>query len=202
MATSPIHSLPPELLQKVWSFLPFFDLLRCQRVCKGWNKFLPGDDQVLHRATFSPGTVATSPYAEWDVYIDFRQQHEAQNGALPRLIFSLDVTTSARGRADRWRKLPGGKLIKDETHHPILKDTHAFVKLIHPEFSRSGNVIDPFQLTDEDHEWQGTEKNHVLENDNGVTVGDFVQVLRQELKNAATELTNYGARLTRIELYN
>ena len=55
---------------------------------------------------------------------------------------------------------------------------------------------------DEDHEWQGTEKNHVLENDNGVTVGDFVQVLRQELKNAATELTNYGARLTRIELYN
>ena len=200
----------------------------------------------MHRATFSPGTVATSPYAEWDVYIDFRQQHEAQNGALPRLIFSLDVTTSARGRADRWRKLPGGKLIKDETHHPILKDTHAFVKLIHPEFSRSGNVIDPFQFTDvqdlkllekepesnnaswqkqlarvpaakklklevawrmsipydEDHEWQGTEKNHVLENDNGVTVGDFVQVLRQELKNAATELTNYGARLTRIELYN
>jgi hypothetical protein len=50
--------------------------------------------------------------------------------------------------------------------------------------------------------WRGTEKNHILENDNGVTVGDFVQLVRQELKNAATELTNYGGRLTTIENYN
>ena len=85
--TSTIHSLPPELLQKVWSFLPLFDLLRCQRVCKGWNTYLPRDDQVLHRAMFSPTTVATSPdMASWDVYIDFRQHHKVQMGALPRLV--------------------------------------------------------------------------------------------------------------------
>jgi hypothetical protein len=55
---------------------------------------------------------------------------------------------------------------------------------------------------DRDHEWRGTEKNHILENETGVTVGDFVQLVRQELKNAATELTNFGRLLTAIENYN
>lgn len=145
MATSPIHSLPPELLQKVWGFLPFFDLLRCQRVCKGWNTFLPGDDQALHQAMFSPATVATSPHATWEVYIDFRQHHRVQQGALPRLVFSLDVTTSALGRGEHMRITPTGKWVLVETHHPILKDTHAFIDLIHPEFP---GAFESFEFTD------------------------------------------------------
>ena len=110
MATSPIHGLPPELLQKVWSFLPVFDLLRCQRVCKGWNTFLPGDDQALHRAMFSPATLATSPgTSSWDVCIDFRQHHRVQLRALPRLVFSLDVTTSTLSREEPMRQTPTGE---------------------------------------------------------------------------------------------
>lgn len=227
----------------MWGFLPFFDLLRCQRVCKGWNAFLPGDDQALHRAMFSPATVATSPGARWDVYIDFKQHHMIQNGALPRLVFSLDVTTSAMGRAERWRVTPEGKRIMDATHHPILKDTHAFINLVHPEFpgafqSFKFNDIQDLKLLekepesnnaswqkmlaripavmklktevrwrmnipyDRDEDWEGTEKIHILENENGVTVGDFVQLVRQELKNAATELTNYGGRMMCIENYH
>jgi hypothetical protein len=243
MVTSPTNSLPPELLQKVWGFLPFFDLLRCQGVCKGWNPYLPGDDQALHRVLFSPATVATTPgTASWDVYIDFRQHHRVQNGALPRLVFSLDVTTSALGHGETMRKTPTGKWVLVETHHPILKDTHAFASLIYPEFpgryqSFEFNDVQDLKLLEKEPEsnnaswqkmlarvlvvkkmkadvqwqmnipydrdnWRGTEKNHILENDNGVTVGDFVQLVRQELKNAATELTNYGGRLTTIEYYN
>jgi glyceraldehyde-3-phosphate dehydrogenase/erythrose-4-phosphate dehydrogenase len=51
-------------------------------------------------------------------------------GALPRLVFSLDVTTSAQGRGTTVRVTKDGKHIIDATHHPILKDTHAFVNLI------------------------------------------------------------------------
>jgi hypothetical protein len=188
--------------------------------------------------------VATTPgTASWDVYIDFKQHHRVQNGALPRLVFSLDVTTSALGHGVTMRKTPTGEWVVVETHHPILKDTHAFASLIHPEFpgrhqSFEFNDIQDLKFLekepennnaswqkmlarvpmvkemktdvlwrmnipyDRDEYWRGTEKNHILENENGVTVGDFVQLVRQELKNAATELTNFGRLLTAIENYN
>ena len=141
------------------------------------------------------------------------------------------------------RITPTGKWVLVETHHPILKDTHAFIDLIHPEFP---GAFESFEFTDvqdlkllekdaesnnaswqkmlarvpavkkmkmvvlwrmsiqwdRSNEWDGTENYHTLENENGVTVGDFVQLVRQELKNAATELTNYGGRMMSIENYH
>ena len=32
--TTPIDSLPPEMLQMIWRHLSFFDLIRCQQVRK------------------------------------------------------------------------------------------------------------------------------------------------------------------------
>ncbi|OSS45691.1 hypothetical protein B5807_09567 [Epicoccum nigrum] len=164
-------------------------------------------------------------------------------GALPRLVFSLDVTTSAQGRGTTVRVTKDGKHIIDATHHPILKDTHAFVNLIHPEFQGSFesfdfNDVQDLKLLkkepesnngswqkmlarvpmvkkmkmvvfwrmsipyDRDQDWGGSVRCHTIENKNGVTVGDFVQLVRQELKNAANELTNYGGQLRSIENYN
>ena len=53
-----ISTLPPELLQSVFRHLPFYDLLRCQRVCYQWRAYLPGNDPTLQRRTFSKAPIA------------------------------------------------------------------------------------------------------------------------------------------------
>ena len=162
---------------------------------------------------------------------------------MPRLVFSLDVTASALGRGEKMRITPTGKWVPVETHHPILKDTHAFIHLIHPEFpgafqSFEFNDIQDLKLLkrepgsdnaswqkmlaripavekletevrwrlnipyDRDEDWDGTEKICILENEDGVTVGDFVELVRRELKNAGTVLKTHGRRLTSIENYS
>ncbi|KAJ6278014.1 hypothetical protein J3E71DRAFT_346226 [Bipolaris maydis] len=44
--------MPPEVLQMVFHELDFFDLLRCQRVCKTWRACLPGNDPKLRDKLF------------------------------------------------------------------------------------------------------------------------------------------------------
>lgn len=47
-----------ELLQMIFHNLPLFDLTRCQRVCKTWNAYLPGNDPTLREAFFLRAKVA------------------------------------------------------------------------------------------------------------------------------------------------
>ncbi|EUC41916.1 hypothetical protein COCMIDRAFT_29367 [Bipolaris oryzae ATCC 44560] len=44
--------MPPEVLQMVFHELDFFDLLRCQQVCKTWRAYLPGNDPKLRDKLF------------------------------------------------------------------------------------------------------------------------------------------------------
>jgi hypothetical protein len=55
-----ISTLPPEILQSVFRHLPFFDLLRCQQVCRQWRAYLPGNDPALQRETFCKARIATT----------------------------------------------------------------------------------------------------------------------------------------------
>lgn len=53
-----VSKLPPEVLQHIFGYVPFYDLLHCQRVCDEWRTFLPGNDPSLQRRTFSKANVA------------------------------------------------------------------------------------------------------------------------------------------------
>ncbi|USP74277.1 hypothetical protein yc1106_01551 [Curvularia clavata] len=42
-----ISDLPTEVLQHVFFYLEFWELLRCQRVCQSWRSLVPGDSPLL-----------------------------------------------------------------------------------------------------------------------------------------------------------
>ncbi|KAF3053188.1 hypothetical protein E8E11_011560 [Didymella keratinophila] len=73
----PISTLPPELLQSVLRHLPFFDLLRCQRVCQQWRAYLAGNDPTLQRQTFYK-TPIVKPGGLSDIHLFITRQSWSQ----------------------------------------------------------------------------------------------------------------------------
>jgi len=51
--------LPNEILQTIFEYLSFYDLIRCTQVCKTWARCLPGDYSELHKALFLRGDQST-----------------------------------------------------------------------------------------------------------------------------------------------
>ena len=45
--------VPTEVLQMIFEYLDFYDLIRCIQVCQRWAKCLPGDESKLRNALFS-----------------------------------------------------------------------------------------------------------------------------------------------------
>ncbi|KAF2833151.1 hypothetical protein CC86DRAFT_399797 [Ophiobolus disseminans] len=55
----PISSLPPELLQHIFTYLDLPSLLRCQSVCTLWNACTPSTSPSIRAALFLPRPVST-----------------------------------------------------------------------------------------------------------------------------------------------
>jgi hypothetical protein len=80
--TPAVQRLPPDILQMIFGHIACVDLIRCMRVCRTWNRYLPGNDPKLHEALF----------------VSCKQQPTKE---LIRLDFSISIR-GAIGR--RWRE--------------------------------------------------------------------------------------------------
>lgn len=245
-AISPIDALPPEILQTIWRNLSLFDLLRCQQVCKHWNSYLPGDDQALHRALFSPAIrQEAQDEAKWYVFINFKQRPELKDESLPKLQFSLDIEGPCWYLDDEYDNCSDDDN-EGAVYHPVLSTPDCFAKLIHPRFCYGSSILKFVfhafetleQLTyeversnenwesmlarvpavkklkiqmawlrnvstvDPDVECDGHPKDYILENNAGVTVWDYVELIRRVLRDdSETEVKKHAGDLFHISGY-
>ncbi|CAO2650373.1 Nn.00g016650.m01.CDS01 [Neocucurbitaria sp. VM-36] len=120
--TSP--HMPAEVLQTIFRKLSFYDLMRCKRVCKTWNAYLPGDDPVLHRKLFSKADF-TDEEDDSRIFIHLRAPvvFVSEEGKLPRLGFSIDVLFRSTENFD-----------EGTVFHPMVKKLESFMHLVNPYF--------------------------------------------------------------------
>lgn len=212
-ATTPIDTLPPEILQEVWGHLSFYDLMRCQRVCKKWNAYLPGDDPTLRKALFSPLTRQNNPTPlYYEVVLEVDQRLEVQELTLalpPRTTFELGVCNLNQ----RWLRDSGFQL------HPVIGKLSKYSDLIHPSLSPRNRhqIFEFYRLEDirvseqnvkstgeswermlsftpkvrtldidlqwiidlhpDDGEYSGSDRRHRVDNPDGVTVLEVVNLV-------------------------
>ncbi|KAF2131608.1 hypothetical protein P153DRAFT_199632 [Dothidotthia symphoricarpi CBS 119687] len=219
--------VPPEILQTIFRHLSFYDLIRCQRVCKDWRAHLPGNDPRLQEALYQRAKFAvsdkhpdTTPQIHLHLEIDMKLNR--QPNELPRIAF--DIGTSSL------RKTSFGKTVP----HPVLSGWNEFMPLVNPNFKiqekhRVCNQLRFFsfdelkQLTDtskfaghykQDGSWRNMfmcfptvkelkllvcwpikETTQYIKDDEGVTLGRFVDLLRMQLKVTEQDSINQMDRI-------
>jgi hypothetical protein len=127
-ATTPIDTLPPEILQEMWGHMSFYDLIRCQRVCKKWTTYLPGNNPTLRGSLFSPtsrrfASEQQNTYDDLRIWIEISQHMDITDKALPRLSHNIEIYNPEAYQHDTDGS--GG-------HHPIVCDIDGFCDSIHP----------------------------------------------------------------------
>ncbi|KAF1840773.1 uncharacterized protein K460DRAFT_410184 [Cucurbitaria berberidis CBS 394.84] len=119
--------IPPEILQTIFRNLGFFDLLRCQRVCKAWAGYLPGDDPELHRKLFSKAEFAEQEEEDEEPRFSIKMKAPVDvlkiEGMLPKLAFGLEIKVRSPSGFD-----------EDTIFHPLVRNLAANMNLISPGF--------------------------------------------------------------------
>ncbi|EUC27350.1 hypothetical protein COCCADRAFT_41903 [Bipolaris zeicola 26-R-13] len=132
--------IPPEVLQMVFHELDFFDLLRCQQVCKTWCACLPGNDPKLRDKLFVNRTMTQNSQDDGE-----DKEKSGHREVSHTLLLGFDLKARECGVGSRSYLItspavifPGyaslGSRINNAseaiTVHPVVKKLHEYLHII------------------------------------------------------------------------
>ena len=83
-----LKSIPPEMIENIYKFLPQSDVLSANLLCKN----IDDNDTLIRKTLFSITTTCPIPKPKWyytDRYIDFKVSDPTKRGQLKELVRHL-----------------------------------------------------------------------------------------------------------------
>lgn len=135
-----INHLPAEVLQNIFVYLEFWDLVRCQRVCKTWQAMVPGDSPLLAETLYLKPSRSLQIYSLVPTTFDFEidvapqssdssPQHSPGSSISSRFSFgSGDGAATIRNDISLSRRCLGLIRTSQEiVFHPLITDFNFWV---------------------------------------------------------------------------
>ncbi|KNG51327.1 hypothetical protein DDE82_003045 [Stemphylium lycopersici] len=124
-----INDLPAEVVQHIFVYLEFWELLRCQRVSRTWRCLVPGDSPLLAEMLYLKPSRSLQIYnmvpTTFDFELEISPQSIESGPQPPGTRFSVDV----RNEITMMRRCLGLIRTSQEiVFHPVILDFNFWVK--------------------------------------------------------------------------
>jgi len=123
-----INNLPTEVLQHVFNHLEFWELVRCQRVCKTWHDLVPGDSPLLSETLYLKPSRSLQIYNLVPTTFDFEfdiSPQSIESGPQPS---GTRFSTGVRNQISMMRRCLGLIRTSQEiVFHPVIMDFNTWI---------------------------------------------------------------------------